>query len=97
MNNLPQNLSDIEREELLVIFEHLIDQKADKRVLIDIPQEEFEIVVHFHLILDVVFAVHNEEVVALMDQLLVEWIIYRGAVHSILDEKHRQVFDGKAA
>ena len=43
---------------------------------------------HLHLVLDVVFAVHDEEVVALVDELLVKWIVDRVAIYPIFDEEH---------
>ena len=52
---------------------------------------------HLDLVLDVVFTVHDEEVIALVDKLLVEWIINRAAIYPIFDEKHGQILYTKTS
>lgn len=52
---------------------------------------------HFDLVLKIVSDIHNQEIVALVDQLLVYWVIDRISVDPVLDEEHSQVFDTETA
>ena len=52
---------------------------------------------HLDLVLDVVFTVHDKEVIALVDKLLIERIINRTAIYPIFDKEHRQVLYTKAS
>lgn len=52
---------------------------------------------HFDLVLEVVSDVHDQEIVALMDQLLVDGVVDRISVDPVLNEEHGQVFDTKTA
>ena len=52
---------------------------------------------NFDLVLNVIFNEHHEEAVALVDQLLIKWIIDRVAIDPVLDEEHGQVFDSEVA
>lgn len=52
---------------------------------------------HFDLVLEVVSDVHDQEIVALMDQLLVDGVVDRISVDPVLNEEHSQVFDTKTA
>lgn len=49
----------------------------------------------FDLILEILSNVINQEDIALLDELLVEWIIDWVSFDSILDEEHCKVFDSK--
>ena len=48
---------------------------------------------HLYLVIDVVLHVHHQEVVALVNQLLVIWVVYRVFFHPVLYEEHRQHFN----
>lgn len=52
---------------------------------------------HFDLVLEVVSDVHDQEMVALMDQLLVDGVVDRISVDPVLNKEHGQVFDTKTA
>lgn len=50
-----------------------------------------------NLVLNVSFYIHYQKVVALVNQLLVKWVIDGISVHSILYEKHCQIFNSEAS
>ena len=52
---------------------------------------------NFYLVLKIVFYVHNKEMVALMDKLLIEWIVNWVTVDSVFDKEHRHVFNSESA
>mmetsp|Transcript_6821 Transcript_6821/g.10993 ORF Transcript_6821/g.10993 Transcript_6821/m.10993 type:complete len:465 (-) Transcript_6821:3998-5392(-) len=94
-DDLAEDLGDVERKEPLVVLEHLVNEQADQRVLVDVAQEDLDVVVHFHLVLEVARHEVHQEVVALVDQLLVHGVVDRVAVHSVLDEVHRHLLDSE--
>ena len=52
---------------------------------------------HLNLVLKIVSDVHDQEMVALVDQLLVDGVVDRISVDPVLNEEHGQVFDTKTA
>lgn len=52
---------------------------------------------NFDLILEVVANVVHQESVALVNQLLVKWIVDRVSLNSVLDEKHGEIFNAKVS
>lgn len=86
---MSENLGHIKSQELLVVLEHLIYEKTYQRVLINVSQKDIKVIMDLDLVLKVAFDIAHQKVVALVNQLLVEWVVHTRLVHSVFYEEHR--------
>jgi hypothetical protein len=81
-----QEFSDIQGQELLVIFENFMHQECGNLVLVNIAHENIQVIVNLKLVLEVLANVGNEEPVSLLDKFNVVLIVVGLSVYSLLND-----------
>lgn len=86
VDDLAQEFAHIKSQKLLIVFEDLVDEQSRLLVLVGVSHDAVEVFIELDLIGKVVPHVADEEAVAGRDQINVVLVVYRDAVHLLLDE-----------